>query len=137
MGYELKRNMIDGVDLAAPVSYWEADPYLLKERTGGCGPGKFGDFFVPDTVWGLSIFRACQIHDWMYSEGYTADDKKIADSTFLDNMLTIIEAKSGWLLRKLRSYRAMTYYIAVRDFGTYAFAATGMTDDGERCEGLG
>lgn len=109
--------------LFAPESYWNLTDEAKKELTeGGCGPGGFGDWLVPDTVYGLSIRKACQIHDACYALGETIKDKKSADRTFLNNMLRIIySGTKWWILRKLRIRRAYTYYKAVKLFGGHAF----------------
>lgn len=115
-------NFIKGVKLYAPASYWRCSSAELKAMTGGCGPGGKGDYLVPDTVYGLSVFRACQIHDYMYAVGKTAADKEEADRVFLNNMLRIIDAETKWRwLRFLRRRRAYTYYKAVDIFGGSSF----------------
>lgn len=108
--------------LFAPETYWNLTPHDRKILTNGCGTKGIGGLLVPDTVWGLSITPACNIHDYMYHEGKTIEDKQSADRTFLNNMLRIVETESSFgLLKTLRSYRAMSYYEAVRDFGGPAF----------------
>ena len=110
------------VKLFAPESYYR-DP-RVSEVVGGCGPGKgFGDWVVPDRIWGLPIVEACKIHDWMYFMGKTEKDREEADRAFLNNMLRIVEAHEGWskFLNGFRRYRAVTYYNAVRDFGGPSF----------------
>ena len=76
-----------------------------------------GGLFVPNTLWGLSITEACNVHDFMYFEGGNEKEKAEADRAFLNNMVRIIDAQSGPLLKWLRRYRAITYYSTVRDFG--------------------
>jgi hypothetical protein len=108
--------------LFAPQSYWNSSQAVRDEITGGCGPGKLGDWLVPDTVWFLSIKEACQIHDWMWHFGETNKDKKKADRVFLNNMNRIIDANTKWRwLRKLRKRRALKYYLAVKYLGGIAF----------------
>jgi len=67
---------------------------------------------VPDTVWGgLSILRACRIHDYDWAVG---TDRGIADKRFHSNMLLIVEACTRWnWLKRLRIHQADTYYWAV------------------------
>jgi len=100
--------------LFAPAEYWFATN--KDEVCNGCGPKGLGGWLIPDTLYGLSIEEACDIHDWMYKAGKTIADKEEADRVFLNNMLRIIDAQSGLLLRWLRRQRAMHYYSAVRDF---------------------
>ena len=105
-------------ELYAPKSYWAASPDEVSRVAGGCGPGGFGDFLVPDKIWGLDVSHACRIHDWMYHLGETLADKDEADRVFLNNMLRLVEAAGGpgWLQR-LRANRAHTYHLAVATFG--------------------
>ena len=105
--------------LLAPIDFWNLPDE--KRESYGCGPGKLGDLLVPDTFYGLSIKQACEIHDYCYEIGETLDDKTFADILFLVNTLAIIEHRSGKLLKIPRTYRAITYYIAVRDAGKSAF----------------
>lgn len=107
--------------LYAPTSYWRLTPAAKAEICNGCG-GKNGRR-VPGTIWGLEITEACNIHDYMYHVGRTEQDRAEADRAFLNNMLRIIEADSikFSFLKQLRSYRAITYYRAVRDFGGPSF----------------
>lgn len=51
--------------LIAPESYWCLDEKEKQKIIGGCGPGSFGDIFVPDTILGCQITEACKIHDYM------------------------------------------------------------------------
>jgi len=106
--------------LFAPESYWTSPN--VEEVTGGCGPGWFGDWLVPDTIWFLNIRASCRIHDWMYYEAVCEADKVRADRVFLNNMLRQIEGGCSWKwLSFLRRIRANIYYKAVRDFGGPTF----------------
>jgi len=109
--------MTPELKLYAPEGYWRLS---AAERAGicnGCGP-KAAAFLVPETLWGLSVTAACDIHDWMYHVGRTLEDKQRADRVFLNNMLRIIDARTRCrLLKRLRRDRAWLYYAAVRDFG--------------------
>jgi hypothetical protein len=106
--------------------YAEPECWKFKEKhpdifsSFGCGPGGIGDFLVPDTVWGLSIKPACQIHDWYYRfyPYRTEADRKIADTIFGNNMLRIVNyyTKSRFLRRR-RYIRTGIYYKAVRSLG--------------------
>jgi len=89
----------------------------------GCGPGGIGDWLVPDTIYGLSIKPACQIHDWYYrfQRGDSEEDRKKADKIFLTNMLQIVNERGNFLIKKLRRRRAKTYYKAVRWLGAAAY----------------
>jgi len=80
-----------------------------------------GDRLVPDTVWGLSVKEACEIHDEMYGLGMTQFEKDIADGTFFLNMRNIIIQRSGKFFMRLRLVRAHTYEFMVKKFGRGAF----------------
>ncbi len=120
--WELETRIIDGVPLTAPRSYWEMPESERNLIASGCGPGRIGDYLVPDTVLGLSIRPACHIHDWMYHFGRSYDDKRLADKLFLDNMAAIVRAKTrNRLLRSIRLRRIKCYYEAVVCFGGPSF----------------
>ena len=111
--------------LYAPEQYWDLSDKARAGIVNGCGPGGgWKGFLVPDTVWGLSISAACNIHDYMYYVGNDLVDKETADRVFLNNILRIIADKTGqgWL-KVLRKRRAKTYYLAVKYFGAPAFWA--------------
>jgi hypothetical protein len=110
--------------LAAPPEYLEMTASALDEICNGCGPAGWKWDIVPDTLYGLSITNACNIHDFMYHFGETKDDKNVSDTVFLDNMNTLISnAKSNRILTWLRRRRAKKYYWAVSKFGDDAFNA--------------
>lgn len=113
--------MDNPLSLFAPKSFWAATDEERWVRCNGCGTKGLGGWIVPDTLWGLDITFLCNIHDWMYSEGKTIEDKEEADRSFLNNMVRLIDAKSSRWLRWIRRSRAMSYYSAVRDFGGPAF----------------
>lgn len=105
--------------LYAPGSYKKATLEQKRRICNGCGQkGKFD--FVPDTVYGMSIAEACNIHDWMYELGKTETDRQEADLAFLNNMLRLVSAKGGWL-KWLRDRRVLKYYEAVRELGGPAY----------------
>ncbi len=111
-------------ELYAPQSYVNASNAVREGHVNGCGSGVLA-LLVPDTVYGLSIKEACDIHDWMYAEGETDAHKEDADLVFLNNMIRIIEARTSWsLLKRLRLRRARTYYLAVHHYGGPAFWRT-------------
>jgi len=103
-----------------PHSYANATPEERAKVCNGCG-AKNG-VKVPDTMWGLSIKEACQIHDWMYHIGTTLGDKIFADFMFLLNMIAIIAKYSKYkLVSYLRMARAIKYYFAVAFKGFDAY----------------
>ena len=109
------------VKLYAPLSYWQGlKDGKTKKICNGCGAKK-GIKFSP-LFFGLNMTMCCDIHDWMYHEGKSNNDKEIADRVFLNNMLRVIEAKpSNSFIKSLRKSRAKSYYIAVKLFGGNAF----------------
>ena len=78
--------------------------------------------WIPNTMYGLDVEEAGNIHDYMYHIGRTIEDKAEADRTFLNNMLRLINDRGG-LLAPLRRRRALKYYEAVVYFGGPAFWA--------------
>ena len=113
-----------GTSLYAPESYAIADDLIKGLICNGCGAKGLGGWVVPNTMYGLSIKEACNIHDWMYNDGKTFSDKEVADRTFLNNMLRIIDGADHFgsaILRPFRRIRAMSYFTAVKRFGGLAF----------------
>jgi hypothetical protein len=106
-------------EIFAPDEFWNLP---ARERTGGCGAGKFGDLLVPDTLWGLKVTFFCKIHDFMYSTGLTEQDREMADRVLRNNLMRWIAYKTNnSLLSWLRMRRAAKYFGAVRMFGGPAF----------------
>lgn len=104
--------------LYAPESYWKYDRANLEEVINGCGPSGWKSRLVPDSILGVSIKVACEIHDFMYFFGENEEDREEADRTFLNNMLRIVEAESAWFGSKWARRRLVLYYYSsVRDFG--------------------
>jgi len=112
--------MIVTTGLYAPESYRKASAELVKEIVNGCGSSKAKFDFVPDTILGLSVKEACNIHDWMYSFGSNLADKEQADRVMLNNCLRIINTKGGVLMR-WRRVRAKEYHLSVKYFGGPAY----------------
>lgn len=107
------------VELYAPPDYWALTD---DERAcyNGCGTSGWKGAVVPETMWGLNVTRACNIHDHMYKYGMSEEDRAEADRVFLNNLMRIINARGGWLTW-LRRYRAVTYYNFVRKYGSVHF----------------
>src|SRR3990172_1941758 len=110
--------------LSCPESYLLASEAERREVCNGCGFAGAKFDFIPDTIWGMPICPACDIHDWQYHEGNTNEDKAVADRTFMNNLLRLIEQQDAWigrLLKPLRRRRTLKYYEAVVVFGGPAF----------------
>ena len=122
--------------LYADKSCWDfIENHPVQFAGFGCGPGGWGDWIVPDKIWGLSIKAACQIHDWYYRfwPENTEVARKRADKILLNNMVRIID--DAWLaalehgkyiwwhkwLYKRRLKLAHIYYGMVRMFGAPAY----------------
>lgn len=117
------------VRLIVPPEYYTLTKAQLADICNGCG-AKGSRLPVPNTIYGLSIKRACDGHDLCY---HLHKDKDRSDAAFLVNILLLIQdafesapawAKwTGWafVLRELRRVRAMTYYVAVSDLGGQAY----------------
>jgi hypothetical protein len=120
-----KPSALNPLKLFAPAGYWTCSDSVRLRIVSGCGPGGgWKALLVPETLWGLSVNEACNIHDWMYHVGETIEEKKEADRVFLNNMIRIIDAKTRWnWLKRLRLRRAKIYYLAVCWFGGPAFWA--------------
>jgi len=102
-----------------PVEFAAATAAQIAEVCNGMGPAGFG-FLVPDTMYGLDVSAAGDVHDWIYAHPTTT--QATADYTFLENMSAIIESESSWgLLKWLRKRRAKEYYWAVRAAGSNHF----------------
>ncbi len=96
-------------------------PHLhVQDYASYCGAGTgIGDLIVPDTMWGLPISPACYIHDemWAMSDGSWIHFH-LSNSIFLHNLISLIDSQSrSKILKRLRIYRAATYYSAVDTFG--------------------
>lgn len=111
-------DMYMGYELAAPMSFWNASDELRNSLAGGCGPGGFGDYFVPDTIYGLSVKPACKIHDWCFAVWEDKAGFTLSNNIFKNNMIRINEQHKGpqWV-KKLRLPRIKKYYLAVHFFG--------------------
>ncbi len=109
--------------LWAPQSYREATPQMIKDICNGCGAKGIGGYLTPDTLWGLSVTAVCDIHDWMYHEGETIEDKEKADRVMYNNLIRFIDAHSCEALKWIRKRRALKYYMAVKHLGGSAYWA--------------
>ena len=110
--------------LFAPPGYWRMSPEHRADICNGCGTKGLCGYVIPDTIWFLSIKVACDIHDFMYATGLTAEDKIVADRVFLYNMQRLIAAgwQWKWLMRR-RTNLAEIYYDFVVKRGGPAFWA--------------
>jgi hypothetical protein len=110
-------------ELLSSQSYKDASLEVKEVVTNGCGPGGWKFDIIPDTMYGLSIKEACNIHDWDYSVGTYLADKLLADKRLLSNLNILIDNYKGWscFLNPLRRLRALEYYEAVHIAGYSAY----------------
>lgn len=117
----------DAIELYCEYNYEATAEILRKKEVNGCGPGGWKFDLVPDTIYGLSVTDACNIHDWMYHFGKTIEDKDRADRSFLNNMVRLVNGRSAdnWfvrnILKPMRLRRVKIYYEAVSHFGGPVF----------------
>ena len=108
----------------APVAdlsvLWTPIGYTDRE-CDGCGTG-WNEPIVPDTIYGLSVKKACCIHDYEYLQGGYYSDFEAANERFLNNLVALIDSVQVWWYPKwLARKRAKKYYIAVEEFGWDVF----------------
>lgn len=111
------------IPIIAPINI-EFPSLYVANYTSHCGAGKgLSDVIVPETLWGLKVSPACFVHDFMWDEASpTWNDFHISNSVFLRNILSIVECNSASsILKRLRMYRAVTYYNAVDSIGESVF----------------
>ncbi len=63
---ETKYTFFDGMMLETPNIAIEWPSPTLDDFPTFCGPGRLGDFFIPDSILDLKISPACYIHDLMW-----------------------------------------------------------------------
>ncbi len=91
-------------------------------RPNGCGPKGFLGRLIPDSFLGVSVHRACNIHDEEYAKGGSAKDRKKTDQIFLNDMLSSIDQRGGiFLAKNVRKLGAYFYYMGVRLFGSFFY----------------
>ena len=85
-----------------------------------CGPGKLGDWLVPDGPWS----KVCEEHDALYRRGGTKRDRLEADILMLSNMLRVAYCHHGLFMRTILQAWAMVYFVFVRALGWRFFKWT-------------
>jgi len=128
--------------LYAPTSFWDLvrdNPYYLQTICNGVGSEYHWSYhIIPNTIWGLDITPASDIHDYMYTDPksfpaiidgifYTGLEwKQFSDRILRNNvqrLFDMADAKS-WLSRQIRPFRNMRcdlYYNALDKFGGISF----------------
>ena len=98
-------------DLGMPKGY----------KCNGCGSGWLAKY-TPNTIYFVSVFEACRIHDYAYEVGVAIEDKWHADREFRNNLVRIVTNVGVWYYpTKLALHRADVYYEVVKNFGGPAF----------------
>ena len=106
-------------NLIAPKSYWLNTTPNTPSYINGCGGQGLTSSIVPDSLLGLNINEACNIHDHMYEQGI---DKIGSDNTFLENMITLVnQDSSSNILKNVRKAKAYLYFLGVKIFGNIFF----------------
>lgn len=113
------------MQLLAPVSYLQASRAEIEARTNGCGPeGWRGDIVADlDSLAGLDISDPCRVHDWMYGEGGSDDDRLTADIMLYLNIAALV-LRAGGPLAPVRMAGAAAMYLAVRAGGAAHWSLT-------------
>ena len=111
------------LQMLTPPAYHSLSDDEKSLICNGAGPRGKG-WLVPDTMYGLSVKEAANIHDYSYHIGVTHRDKLWADIYFLVNLvITIMDARAGRLVTWWRLKRALVYFLAVWRHGDSAFEA--------------
>lgn len=106
-------------NLSAPPLYWQKSNSNDLPYINSCGGTGINSLIIPDSLFGLDISDACNIHDYMYEQGI---NRKRADKLFLENMLLLINKDSNSkILKSLRKAKAYIYYLGVMLFGNFFF----------------
>ena len=106
--------------LYAPDGFADLLPSERSSICNGIGASSGLSRLVPDTIWGIYVGIAGDIHDYSYWLGGTDEDRDTADAVFYHNLLVLIITHGG-LLAPLRRWRARKYYLALRVGGKAHF----------------
>jgi len=94
----------------------------LDYKGNGCGPDGWKGLLIPDTLGGIDISEACNIHDYDYLFGGIEADREKANMNFLCNMIIIIRRDDTWFTNEDIALKwAMQYYLAVEKYGKEYF----------------
>ena len=99
------------------------DAQSYREICNGAGAaGDWRSKFIPNSMWGLSLRKAFDRHDYAYHVGTSKEDKWDADIDFFVNcIILILQADSNIILTYARMARAVKYFLAVHYKGDEAF----------------
>ncbi len=94
----------------------------MKSQANGCGPSGVVGKIIPDSLLGVSVHEACNLHDDLYTKGGSDEERKEADEIFLKTMLDQVNQQSKNKIAKAsRKLGAYLYYYSVRFFGRFFF----------------
>lgn len=103
--------------LRVPLDYYELKQDDRSEVLNTCGPDGFLNKLVPNSVLGLEITPACQIHDWEFDKARNQKDFEKADKNFKGNLNYLNrKSKDGKLVKFLRRQIFKLYYFIVRQY---------------------
>ena len=106
-------------NLIAPNSYRQNTALNTPTYINGCGGQGLTSSIISNSLFGLNINEACNIHDYMYEQGI---DKLDSDNIFLKNMLTLInQDSSSNIIKHLRKAKAYLYFLGVKLFENIFF----------------
>ena len=112
-------------DLQIHPDFFTEDPKIIKRECNGCGPSGWLSLLIPDKILDIDISHICDLHDYEYYKGSTAEEKIKADINFLYNLLTYLSKNINIQKEKRRWFKArkiaIKYYEAVDRFGFMAF----------------
>ena len=91
-------------------------------RTHCNGCGSKGGVKFPDTMWGVDIEAACNIHDIGWARAKTYEDLVEANEVFDNNLKKIVDAESNSFTVWFRRMRVAKYVSAVELKGTDTYA---------------
>ena len=133
----MKPNKYHGLDMHSLTNIiLQSDPELWEKTCNGVG-STVGTWWqrwlyhvTPNTIWGLDITPASDIHDveYTYPDTFSSRNcaetwREAADWRFLSNCYRLIERGWPWL-RPVRRARALAYYHILRAQGERSFMAS-------------
>ena len=86
----------------------------------GCGAK--GGINVPDTMYGVNVTDACNMHDIEWANAQCMADLLIANKHFDNNLKKKCDRNSNWLTKRFRRVRIFEYVFMVKIFGTKSYA---------------
>ena len=107
--------------LKAPKEYWELTEEQKNEMLNQCGGDPITTKIVPNYILGQNVSEACNSHDFMYITGKTANDKRIADQVFEENLKSLTKKNNNGLKGILNHFIVKIYSNLASFFGHFYF----------------